>query len=101
MPHILTILCRAESSHAQLKRQLGSSQGNFEACWTKIHSLLELQHTSIKASFEKSKTIVHYNFKPAEYKELRCNTPIPNTEVTTKVPEFGATSRKIRELLRS
>ena len=46
---------------------------NFEACWTKIHSLLELQHTSIKASFEKSKAIVQHNFKPAEYKELRGN----------------------------
>ena len=73
MTHLLLILCRAESSHAQLKRQLGSSQGNFEAVWTKIHSLSELQHTSIRSSFEKSKTIVQHNFKPAEYKELRGN----------------------------
>ena len=73
MSHLLTIICRAESSHAQLKRQLGSSQGNFEAVWTKIHNLLELQHTGIKASFEKSKTIVQHNFKPVEYKELRGN----------------------------
>ena len=39
--------------------------------WTKIHNLLELQHISIKALFEKSKTIiVQHNFKPSEYKEL-------------------------------
>ncbi|GMP61920.1 hypothetical protein CsSME_00024205 [Camellia sinensis var. sinensis] len=44
----------AESAHAKLKRQLGSDQVNFECSWTKIHSLLELQHVDIKASFEKS-----------------------------------------------
>ena len=56
-----------------MKRQLESSQGNFESNWTKIHDLLELQHTSIKASFEKCKTIVQHNFKPSEFKELRGN----------------------------
>ena len=64
---------RAESSHAHLKRQLGSSQGTFETNWAKTHSLLELQHTSIKALFEKSKTIVQHSFKPFESKELRGN----------------------------
>ncbi|GMP84486.1 hypothetical protein CsSME_00037994 [Camellia sinensis var. sinensis] len=43
-----------ESAHAKLKRQLGSNQVNFECSWTKIHSLLELQHVDSKASFEKS-----------------------------------------------
>ncbi|XP_057496891.1 uncharacterized protein LOC130781651 isoform X1 [Actinidia eriantha] len=60
---------RAEGSHSQLKRQLGSSQGSFESSWTKIHNLLELQHVDIKSSFEKSLTIQH-NLKPIEFKEL-------------------------------
>ena len=60
-----------ESSHSRLKKELGTSQGNFETSWTKIHSLLELLHTNIKASFEKSLTVVQHQFKPAEFKELR------------------------------
>ncbi|KAL7228954.1 hypothetical protein ACSBR2_007618 [Camellia fascicularis] len=44
---------RAESSHSKFKRYLGSSQGNFELNWTRIHNLLELQHSEIKLSFEK------------------------------------------------
>ena len=71
---------RAESSHAQLKRQLGSSQGTFESSWTKIHNLLELQHTNIKASFEKSKIVVQDNFKSSEFKELRGNVSISALE---------------------
>ncbi|KAL7180713.1 hypothetical protein ACSBR1_039722 [Camellia fascicularis] len=34
---------RVESSHAKLKRYLGSSQGNFEANWTRIHNLLDFK----------------------------------------------------------
>ncbi|KAH9685250.1 Endonuclease [Citrus sinensis] len=62
---------RVESSHSRLKKELGTSQGNFETSWTKIHSLLELLHTNIKASFEKSLTVVQHQFKPAEFKKLR------------------------------
>ena len=40
---------RAESSHSQLKRQLGSSQGNFLTSLTKIHGLLQLKHNETKA----------------------------------------------------
>lgn len=61
---------RVESAHAKLKRQLGSNQVNFECSWTKIHSLLELQHVDIKASFEKSLTIVQHQFKPSHFREL-------------------------------
>lgn len=38
--------------------------------------LFELQHTSIKTSFEKSKTVVQHNFKPFEFKELRGNISV-------------------------
>lgn len=61
---------RVESAHAKLKRQLGSNKGDSEFSWNSIHTLLELQHTNIKASFEKSKTVVQHNFKPSEFKEL-------------------------------
>jgi len=67
----MSIFYRAESSHAKLKRQLGSSQGSFETIWPKIHALLELQHTDIKASFEKSLMIVQHHFRREEFKYLR------------------------------
>ena len=46
----------------------------------KIHNLLLLQHTDIKASFEKSKTVVQHNFKPSEFIELRGNISISALE---------------------
>ncbi|XP_024039451.1 uncharacterized protein LOC112098079 [Citrus clementina] len=61
----------AETAHSKLKRQLCSSQGNFVTLWTKLHSLVELQHTKIKASFEKSLTTVQHSFTPSVFKELR------------------------------
>ncbi|KAL7193515.1 hypothetical protein ACSBR2_025178 [Camellia fascicularis] len=60
-----------ESSHAKLKRYLESSQENLESNWTRIHNLLELQHSEIKSSFEKSKIVVQHDFKPTQFKELR------------------------------
>ncbi|KAH9753465.1 protein FAR1-RELATED SEQUENCE [Citrus sinensis] len=62
---------RVESSHSRLKKYLSTSQGNFETSWAKIHNLLELQHTDIKASFEKSLTVVQHQFKPTEFKHIR------------------------------
>ncbi|XP_028093579.1 uncharacterized protein LOC114293667 [Camellia sinensis] len=70
-----------ESSHAKLKRYLGSSQGNFESNWTRIHNLLELQHSEIKSSFEKSKIVVQHDFKLVQFKELRGNVSITALEI--------------------
>eukprot|EP00268_Persea_americana_P034804 TRINITY_DN3440_c2_g1_i6.p1 TRINITY_DN3440_c2_g1~~TRINITY_DN3440_c2_g1_i6.p1 ORF type:complete len:952 (-),score=86.58 TRINITY_DN3440_c2_g1_i6:87-2942(-) len=75
-----TTISKVESSHAQLKRHLGSSQWTSELSWTKIHNLLELQHTNIKVSFEKSKRDVQHNFKPLEFKELWGNISISALE---------------------
>ncbi|KAL7233195.1 hypothetical protein ACSBR1_016929 [Camellia fascicularis] len=72
---------RVESSHAKLKRYLGSSQGNFKSNWTRIHNLLELQHSEIKSSFEKSKLVVQHDFKLAQFKELRGNVSITALEI--------------------
>ncbi|XP_028078306.1 uncharacterized protein LOC114280171 [Camellia sinensis] len=70
----------AESAHAKLKRQLGSCQVSFEASFEKIHSLLELQHTDIKALFEKSLIVVQHQFKPSQFRELRGNASISALE---------------------
>ena len=67
----LFYLFRAESAHAKLKTYLGSSFQNFETSWSKIHALLELQHTEIKASFEKSINVVLHNFKSSQFKFMR------------------------------
>ena len=62
---------RAESAHAKLKRHLGSSQGDFESSWNVINALIELQHTEIKASFERSISVAEHQFNNAMFKELR------------------------------
>ena len=62
---------RAEGAHSKLKRQLGLSQGNFEGSFEKIHALIELQHTDIKASFENSLTVVRHSSWPSEFKHLK------------------------------
>ena len=62
---------RAESAHAKLKKHLCSSLGNFDTSWVKIHALLELHHTEIKASFDKSINVILHNFKPSQFKLLR------------------------------
>ncbi|XP_052208410.1 protein FAR-RED IMPAIRED RESPONSE 1-like [Diospyros lotus] len=83
---------RAESAHAKLKRHLGSSQGDFESSWTIINSLIELQHTEIKGSFEKSLTLVQHNFKPEIFRELRgiisrnaMNMVLKETQIAQKI----------------
>ncbi|XP_052171683.1 PKS-NRPS hybrid synthetase cheA-like [Diospyros lotus] len=62
---------RAESAYVKLKRYLGSSQGDFESSWKIINSLIELQHTEIKGSFEKSLILVQHNFRSEIFRELR------------------------------
>ncbi|XP_028108653.1 uncharacterized protein LOC114307442 [Camellia sinensis] len=71
---------RAESAHAKLKRQLDSCQVSFQASFEKIHSLLELQHTDIKASFEKSLTVMQHQFKPFQFRALWDNVSISALE---------------------
>ena len=65
------IFYRAESAHAKLKRHLGSSQGDFKSSWNVINALIDLQHTEIKASFERSISVVEHQFHNAMFKELR------------------------------
>ncbi|XP_070667353.1 PKS-NRPS hybrid synthetase cheA-like [Malus domestica] len=62
---------RAESAHSKLKRMISSSQLSFDILWNNIHALLELQHTELKASFEKSRCFVYHGLKHEELRELR------------------------------
>ncbi|XP_048424670.1 uncharacterized protein LOC125467934 [Pyrus x bretschneideri] len=62
---------RAKGAHTKLKRELGMSQGNFEGSFESIHSLIELQHTDIKISFDKCLMVTQQSFKSSEFKYLR------------------------------
>jgi len=54
---------RAESAHAQLKKYLSSSMGDFSTNWKSVHDMLELQHTAIHASFQTSVIMLEHRFK--------------------------------------
>jgi len=54
---------RSESAHAQLKKYLSSSMGDFSTNWKSVHDMLELQHTVIHASFQTSIIMLEHRFK--------------------------------------
>ncbi|KAH7860669.1 hypothetical protein Vadar_016544 [Vaccinium darrowii] len=62
---------RAEFAHKLLKGHLASSHGNFENAWAKMHDLIGLQITGIKASFEKSLTCWQHIFRIPIFSQLR------------------------------
>ncbi|KAG5544411.1 hypothetical protein RHGRI_016986 [Rhododendron griersonianum] len=62
---------RAESSHSKLKNHLENSQCNFDTIWEKIHRLMLLQVTEVKASFEKSLNYVQHDFRTTLFDRLR------------------------------
>lgn len=62
---------RAESAQKLLKGHLASSQGNFENAWAKMHDLIGLQITGIKASFEKSLTCWQHIFRIPIFSQVR------------------------------
>ncbi|KAG5521641.1 hypothetical protein RHGRI_034013 [Rhododendron griersonianum] len=62
---------RAESAHAALKHQLEHSQCNFDNIWEKMHRLILLQETEVKASFEKSLTSIPHEFRSPLFEMLR------------------------------
>ncbi|KAG5540574.1 hypothetical protein RHGRI_020704 [Rhododendron griersonianum] len=61
----------AESLHSQLKNHLENSQCNFDILWEKIHRLMLLQVTEVKASFEKSLNSVQHGFRTTLFDRLR------------------------------
>ena len=65
------ILHRAESHHAKLKKQLQTSMGDLETCWTNIHTLMEATHNAIKGSFEKSINVIQHKYRRGIYQSIR------------------------------
>ncbi|KAK9134227.1 hypothetical protein Syun_013557 [Stephania yunnanensis] len=61
----------AENAHEKLKKFLCTSQGNFVTLWTTIDSMIELQHLEIKASFERSLTVVVDKYQDPIFTQLR------------------------------
>lgn len=51
---------RVESQHWRLKNLLQDSRGDMCKCWETMDNMLTLQHTEIRASFERSTTIVDH-----------------------------------------
>ncbi|KAL8483585.1 hypothetical protein ACS0TY_026318 [Phlomoides rotata] len=80
-------LIRVESNYVKLKRCLRTRRGNFETCWSKIHSLLETSHIVIKASFEKSINVVQHKFKLDVFMMLRVEISINELNMILKEME--------------
>lgn len=62
---------RVESQHAKLKRYLCSSQSDLERSIIWIHQLIQSQDTAIKASIERSRTIIPHRFNIYYFQDLR------------------------------
>ncbi|KAJ1393023.1 OTU domain [Sesbania bispinosa] len=60
---------RVESAHARLKRLLQDSRGDICNCWDAMNNLIILQHTEIKASFQRSIMNLGHQFNNRLYVE--------------------------------
>ncbi|KAJ1443279.1 PKS-NRPS hybrid synthetase [Sesbania bispinosa] len=60
-----------ESAHSRLKNLLQDSQGDLCNCWDAMNNMITLQHTEIKASFQRSIMVVEHRFNNPLYNELR------------------------------
>ncbi|KAJ1380945.1 OTU domain [Sesbania bispinosa] len=59
---------KVESVHARLKRLLQDSRGDICNCWDAMNNLIILQHTEIKASFQRSIMNLEHLFNNRLYK---------------------------------
>ncbi|KAJ1439532.1 PKS-NRPS hybrid synthetase [Sesbania bispinosa] len=62
---------RVESAHSRLKNLLQDSRGDLCNCWDAMNNMITLQHTEIKASFQRSIMVVEHRFNNPLYNELR------------------------------
>jgi len=67
---ILSVICRVEQTHGNLKRILQTRMGDLCTCWDAINNLLVLQHNQIKASFDKSLNVATHSYNIPLYKGL-------------------------------
>ncbi|KAJ9565565.1 hypothetical protein OSB04_001531 [Centaurea solstitialis] len=61
---------RVESQHSKLKLYLDSNQATLRVFLSDIHQLIHSQHTSIKASFQQSKTVVKHRYDKPQFCQL-------------------------------
>ncbi|KAJ1424222.1 Protein FAR1-RELATED SEQUENCE 6 [Sesbania bispinosa] len=62
---------RVESAHSRLKNMLQDSRGDLCNCWDAMNNMITLQHTKIKASFQRSIMVLEHHFNNPLYNELR------------------------------
>ncbi|KAJ9553050.1 hypothetical protein OSB04_017095 [Centaurea solstitialis] len=61
---------RVESQQSKLKLYLDSNQATLQIFLSDIHQLIHSQHTSIKASFQQSKTVVKHRYNEPQFRKL-------------------------------
>ena len=62
---------RVKTAHATLKRLLQNSISDLCNAWDAVNNMIILQHTEIKASFERSFHVVPHKFNVSLYRQLR------------------------------
>ncbi|KAJ9536229.1 hypothetical protein OSB04_un000595 [Centaurea solstitialis] len=62
---------RVESQHSKLKLYLNSTQSNLRTFLSDVHQLIHSQHTTIKASFQQSKTVFKHRYNKPHFLQLR------------------------------
>jgi len=67
---ILSVICRVEQAHGNLKLILQTSMGDLCTCWDTINNLLVFQHNQIKASFKMSLNVATRSYNISLYKGL-------------------------------
>ncbi|KAJ1400893.1 hypothetical protein SESBI_29192 [Sesbania bispinosa] len=65
-----TFFTMVESAHARLKRLLQDSRGDICNCWDAMNNLIILQHTKIKASFQRNIMNLEHRFNNRLYGKL-------------------------------
>ncbi|XP_058203032.1 uncharacterized protein LOC131317502 [Rhododendron vialii] len=60
-----------EAKHSKLKSHIANCQVNLSAAWAKMHELVKLQITDIKATFEKSLNCWQHEFRIPTFDHLR------------------------------
>ncbi|KAJ9552999.1 hypothetical protein OSB04_017044 [Centaurea solstitialis] len=78
---------RVESQHSKLKLYLNSTQSNLREFLSDVHQLIHSQHTSIKASFQQSKTVFKHRYKTPHFRQLCGFVSLHALELIFK--EFG------------
>ncbi|KAL5192012.1 hypothetical protein HKD37_04G011192 [Glycine soja] len=69
--HLILLQHKVERAHARLKRLFHDSMRDLCSCWDALNTMLVLQHTNIKASFQRSINVIKHKFNTTLHKKLR------------------------------